>query len=202
MTQRDHAIELLRQKSVLRLSDFTAAGVQASAVARLVVDGTVVRRARGVYELADVSISAEHGLAEIAVRVPQSISCLVSAATYHGISLANPGRIWFAIGLKDRMPKLEHIRVRVVRFGNTARTLGVDEVVIDGVSVRITSPARTIVDCFRFRRIAGLDIAMEVLRMGVRSGMARPADIYELADELRIITVIRPYLEAIAADDR
>ena len=202
MNQRDRAIDLLRQRCVLRLTDFADAGVQASALSRLVADGTLVRRARGIYELANVAISAEHSLAEIAVRVPQSIICLVSAATYHGITLANPGRIWFAIGLKDRMPKVTHVGVRVVRFGDKARTLGVEEVVIDGVTVRITSPARIIVDCFRYRRIVGLDIAMEALRMGVRSDMARPVEIGRLAAELRIASVIRPYLEAIAADDR
>jgi hypothetical protein len=37
--------------------------------------------------------------------------------------------------------------------------------------------------------------------MGVRSGKARAAGIAELAVTLRILTVIRPYLQAIAADD-
>jgi predicted transcriptional regulator of viral defense system len=160
LNQRDRAIELLRQRSVLRLTVLAAAGVHASTVTRLVAYGALIRVARGVYELADA-----------------------------------------AVGAKDRMPKVTHIGVRVVRFSATARVLGVGDIVIDGVTVRITSPARTIVDCFRYRRIVGLDIAMEALRMGVRADKARPADIAQLATDLRIATVIRPYLEAIAADD-
>jgi hypothetical protein len=63
------------------------------------------------------------------------------------------------------------------------------------------SPAKTIVDCFYYRRIVGLDVALEALRLGVRSGKARPADIARLAKSLRIWSVLRPYLEAVTADD-
>ena len=38
-----------------------------------------------------------------------------------------------------------------------------------GVPFRITSPARTIVDCFRYRtRKVGLDVALEALHDGLR----------------------------------
>jgi predicted transcriptional regulator of viral defense system len=72
---------------------------------------------------------------------------------------------------------------------------------VDGVKVRVFSAAKTIVDCFRYRNTVGLDVALEALRMGVRSGTAKPSDIVHFAKALRIWTVIRPYLESIAADD-
>ena len=72
---------------------------------------------------------------------------------------------------------------------------------IDGVDVRIFDPAKTVVDCFRFRRHVGLDVAMEALRLALRSGKATPDAIAEIAKELRIWTVLRPYLESAAADD-
>lgn len=201
MRHSDRVTELLQRRGVVRLRDLTALGVPPSAITRMVIDGSVVRVTRGMYELADRSISADHSLAEIAVCVPRSTICLVSALTYHGITLANPGRVWFAIGAKDRTPKVTHVGTRVVRFGAAALVLGVEQVDIDGVTVRITSPARTIVDCFRYRRIVGLDVALEALRMGVRAGKARPADIAQIATQLRIWSVLRPYLEAVSADD-
>ena len=45
---------------------------------------------------------------------------------------------------------------------------GVKDVEIEGVSARITSPARTIVDFFRFERFVGPDVAMEALSDGLR----------------------------------
>ena len=71
---------------------------------------------------------------------------------------------------------------------------------IDSVPVRIFDPAKTVVDCFRYRRSVGIDVALEALRMALRSRKARPARIVEYAQRLRIWSVVRPYLESLAAD--
>lgn len=200
-TQRDRAVSLLTKHGVMRLSALTAAGVHAASLARLVDEGLVVRSGRGVYELADADVSLDHGLAEMAVRVPKGVVCLVSALVYHGITLQNPRAVWIAVGLKDRKPRIADRPVRILHFGNAALSAGVHVVLIDGVKVKVFSPAKTIVDCFRYRSTIGLDVALEALRMGVRSGKAKPSDIARFAKSLRIWTVIRPYLESIAADD-
>lgn len=200
-SQRDRAVALLGKRGIMRLTDLTAAGVHAASLARLVDDGTVLRAGRGLYELADAEISLGHGLAEMAVRVPKGVVCLISALSYHEITLQNPRSVWMAIGLKDRTPKIGHRAARFVHFGEAAIKTGVETVIIDSVPVRVFSPAKTIVDCFRYRRIVGLDVALEALRMGVRSGKARPATIAKIAKQLRIWTVLRPYLESVAADD-
>ena len=57
------------------------------------------------------------------------------------------------------------------------------------------------VDCFRYRRIVGLDVALEALRLALRARKANPDEIAHLAKSLRIWTVIRPYLESVVADD-
>ena len=38
----------------------------------------------------------------------------------------------------------------------------------EGVPARITSPARTIVDCFRFQRLIGKEAALEALQEALR----------------------------------
>lgn len=199
--QRSLTVDLLRRHGVMRARDLAAAGIHPPTLARMVSDGALLRPARGLYELADAEVSAMHSFAEIGARVPHTIVCLVSALLVHDITLANPGRVWIAIRSKDRVPAAMHVGLRVVRFGGKSQSIGVEPRNIDGVSIRVTSPARTIVDCFRFRRIVGLDIALEALRMGVRSGKARPAEIAEFAMALRIWSVIRPYLEAVASDE-
>ena len=45
-----------------------------------------------------------------------------------------------------------------------ARLKGVEEHDIDGVKVRIYSPAKTVADCFKYRRKIGTDVALEALR--------------------------------------
>ena len=68
-----------------------------------------------------------------------------------------------------------------------------------GLPVRITSPARTVVDCFRYRKEIGIDVALEALRDAIGSRKASITDIEKTAKACRIHSVIRPYLEAIAS---
>ena len=88
-----------------------------------------------------------------------------------------------------------------MRFGAAGLSLGVETHRIDGAPVRIFDPAKSIIDCFRFRNKVGRDVALEALRLGWRSRKASPDKIVAYARKLRIWTVIRPYLESVVADE-
>jgi len=45
---------------------------------------------------------------------------------------------------------------------------GVETRVIDGVKVQLTTPAKTVADCFRFRRHVGLEVALAALKEYLR----------------------------------
>lgn len=77
-------------------------------------------------------------------------------------------------------------------------TYGVQVRRILGVPVRITSPARTVVDCFRYRRKIGLDVALEALREALRSRAASVDEIMRAAEVCRARTIVRTYLEALS----
>ena len=78
-------------------------------------------------------------------------------------------------------------------------TYGIETRPILGVPVRVTSPARTVVDCFRYRNKVGIDVAMEALRDAIRSRITTVDQISRAAETCRIRTVIAPYLEALSA---
>jgi len=185
----------------MRLSDLKGQGVNPATLSRLIDQGVLQRPSRGLYELAGADIEASHSLAEIAKRVPKGIICLISALQFHEITLQLPRSVWIAVGSKDRKPAIEYPPIRIVRFGEKALTMGVEIHKIDSVPVRIFGPAKTIVDCFRFRSTVGLDVALEALRMGWRSRKAKPDDIAKYAQALRIWSVVRPYLESVVADE-
>ena len=67
------------------------------------------------------------------------------------------------------------------------------------VEVSITSPARTIVDCFRYRAKVGLDVAMEGLREGLQQRKATPDELWGYARTTRVWSIMRPYVEATVA---
>lgn len=79
-----------------------------------------------------------------------------------------------------------------------ALTDGVEQREIEGVAVKIYSPAKTVADCFKYRNKIGLDVALEALRdyrQKYRGGMD---ELWRCAKICRVERVIRPYLEALA----
>jgi predicted transcriptional regulator of viral defense system len=194
-------MKLIERHGIMRLSDLKRLGINPATLARLVDEGLLRRPSRGLYERVGADIDIAHSLAEVATRVPKGVICLVSALTFHEITLQLPRSVWVAIGSKNRKPAIDYPPIRVVRLGEKALTLGVKTYTIDSVPVRIFDPAKSIVDCFRFRNTVGLDVAMEALRMGWRSRKAAPDDIARYAQALRIWSVVRPYLESVVADE-
>lgn len=200
VAQRLRALDLLKARGMLRLKDFVAAGIGPETLARLVREQAVVRPARGLYQLPDTDVDAAHSLAEAAVRVPKGVVCLVSALQYHGLTLQMPSVVWMAIDRAAWRPRIDHPPVRFVRFSGSALTEGVERHRIENIDVPITDPARTIVDCFRYRTKIGLDVAMEGLREGLRRRRCTPDELWRYASKARVWSVMRPYVEAMVSD--
>jgi predicted transcriptional regulator of viral defense system len=129
--------------------------------------------------------------------IPKGIVCLLSALRIHGIGTQAPHEVWIALDRKARKPTRIGTRLRMVRFSAAMLTYGVLTRTMLGVRVRVTSPARTVVDCFRYRNKIGLDVALEALRDTIRSRLATVDEIVRAAEVCRARTVMQTYLEAL-----
>lgn len=206
--QRERAIELFRRQPMLRLSELTSEGVTAATVSRMKASGDIVQLGRGLYQIADAPIDAHHSLVEAAKLVPKGVICLVSALAFHDLTDTTPSRIWMAIGPKDRLPRGKALPLQFVRFAGAHLTSGVEQHMIEGVPVRIYSPAKTIVDLFRYRqtqgrryqRSPGLNLALEGLKEALRKRKATPSEIARLAQEGSVWKTMQPYLDAMTAN--
>ncbi len=206
ITQQDRAIALMRQRGMLRASEFARAGITAATLARMAESGAVQKLGRGLYQLPDAEIDSNHSLAEAAKLVPKGVICLVSALAFHELTDTMPSRVWMAIGPKDRRP--EQPALEFVRFSDEHFTAGIEHHRIEGVDVCIYSPAKTVVDLFRYRarqgpryqKSPGLNLALEGLREALRQKKATPADIARRAREAHMWRVIEPYLDAMTAN--
>lgn len=153
--------------------------------------------APGLYRFADVEPAPLETVAMIACAVPSGIICLLSALTIHGIGTQVPHEVWLAIDRKARKPARLPALVRIVRFSGAMLTYGIKTHDILGVSVRVTSPARTVVDCFRYRNKLGVDVFTEALRDALRLRLASVDELIRAAEVCRAGTAIKPYLEAL-----
>jgi len=190
-------IKLLRSHPVARSRWLEGKGVSRTKLQRLVKRGDLVRLRRGIYSQPDESETTEHhDLAVVATSIPRGVICLLSALRFHGLGTQNPAEVWVAIHGKARKPKIEYPPVKIVRFSDPALEHEVETHQIEGVTVRVTSPARTVADCFKFRNKIGPDIALEALREYRRARKSLD-DLVQAAQEVRVANVIRPYLEAL-----
>ena len=199
-TQREQALEILKDGSIVRLSEFRAEGITAATVSRMVGHGEVVRLSRGLYQLADAPLDANHSLAEAAKRVPKGVVCLLSALAFHGLTDQLPRAVWMAIGTRDWAPASGTPPIEIVRFTDALLTDDVMTETIEGVPVRIFGVAKTVADCFRHRRTVGQTIALEGLQEALRQRKTTPAEIARHAERGGVANVIRPYLEALTAN--
>lgn len=200
ISQREIARTVLTARGIARLRELRDAGVTAATMSRMERDGEVLRLARGLYQLSDAPLDANHSLAEVAKRVPRGVVCLVSALAFHGLTDQLPREVWLAIGQKEWPPRSDGTPIRIVRFTESLLNESVETHVIEGVSVKVFGIVKTIADCFRYRNRIGLSVALEGLQEALRQRKATPGEIARQAEHGGVTTVIRPYLEALTAN--
>lgn len=182
-----------------RPRDVARLGLTHYQLQRLVTQGSIERVGHGLYRLAEAQATELETIAMVASTVPQAIVCLLSALRVHEIGTQSPHQVWLAIDRKARKPTRLPAKTSIVRFSGPMLTYGVVSQSMQGVRVRLTNPARTVVDCFRYRRKIGIDVALEALREAVRGRKATVSEIDRAAEVCRIRSVIGPYLEAFSA---
>jgi predicted transcriptional regulator of viral defense system len=189
----------IRNRGIFRLKEAKALGLHPEQIRRLTRQGHLTRLGRGLYAPASAKPSEYHTLAEVAKRVPKGIVCLLTALRFHAIGTQHPREVWLAIDRRAAIPKVDVAPVRIVRLSGAALIAGIEEHDIERVAVRVTSPARTVVDCFKFRNKIGIDVAVEALRDYRRLRKGTVDELWHQADQLRMTRVIRPYWDAIAS---
>lgn len=198
-SRREQLEAMLSHGEVRRASELRAAGFSGAYLRHALAHGWIIRPGRGLYSAPETEkISEQHTLALVAKRCPHAVICLLSALRFHGVGVQNPSDIWVAVLARAWKPSVDFVRLRVVRFSKEAMTVGVEKRTVDGVSVNITSPARTVVDLFRYRNKIGVEPAVEALRETMRARLATPAEIARLAKMMRVAHVMRPYLESLS----
>ena len=188
----------LARKGPVRARDLDEIAVPRSYLQRLCERGLLERVDRGLYRLVDAPITEHHSLAEVGKRVPHGVVCLLSALRFHELSTESPNAVWVMIDRRARCPRTAYPLLEVVRASGAAREHGVWTRKIEGVSVRITTPAKTVADCFRYRRRVGLDVAIAALRDYLRTHRGGIGALADAARADRVYAIMRPYLEALA----
>ncbi|UCZ57501.1 AbiEi antitoxin N-terminal domain-containing protein [Desulfurispirillum indicum] len=197
MSRRHQILELVSKKGIIRAEDVEAMGISRNYLFWMHREGYLERIAVGVYALPDAPVSEGSTLAEVATRMPRAVVCLVSALNFHGITSQLSPEIWLTIPRGSWKPDMQYPPLNLTYVSEPAYSFGIQEHVVNGVLVKVYSPAKTVADCFKFRSKVGLDIAIEGLREAWRSRKVTMDELMEAAEVNRVSKVMRPYLEAV-----
>ena len=196
-TKTEKVLELVSNTGILRPRDLDPYNIPRTYLSRLCKAGKLRRIARGLYVLPDSGVTEHHSLAEVCKRVPKGVVCLLSALRFHELTTQGPFEVWLAIGEKAWRPRIEYPPLRILRFSRPTLDAGLVEHQVEGVTVQVFTPAKTVADCFKYRNKIGLDVAIEALRECLRSRRCSVDDIWHYAGICRVRNVMRPYLESL-----
>lgn len=197
-TTAQQVLQIVRREGMVRARDLTARGISPTHLQRLYEQGLLVRSGRGVYLSADTLLDENMSLAEVALRVPAGVVCLLSALQFHGLTTQLPHQVWVALPARANTPRLDYPPIRVFHLSGDALTAGIEEKQIGNTVARVYCPAKTVADCFKFRNKVGLDVAVEALRDCWNKRCATIDEIWRYARIDRVANIMRPYLESIA----
>jgi len=189
--------EIFRQHGgQLRMSEAIRYGISRYTLYKMRDNGMLDRVSRGIYRLMDMPPISNPDLVTVSLRFPNTVICLISALSYHGITTQIPHAVSVAVPREARMPALDSPPVQAYKFSADAFKAGIETHEIDGVSVRIYCPEKTLADCFKYRNKLGMDVVLEALKLYKSQKKYNLDKLIKYARVCRVEKVMRPYLEA------
>ena len=122
---------------------------------------------------------------------------LFAPLALHRLTTEIPHEVWIALPSGTKTPRLDHPPLRLVRLSDPQFEAGIEPRTMNGATLRVYSPAKTIADCFRFRNQIGIDVAVGALRTAIQDKRVKTADVFKFAKLGRVDRVMQPYLEAL-----
>jgi len=197
-TRFDRAVAIFKKHGgILRTAQALRAGIHPGTLYIMRDSGTLETVSRGVHRLAGKPPLDNPDLVTVAARIPGGVICLISALAFHELTTQIPHAVHVALPRGSEEPRVDHPPIKTYRFTGEAFAQGIEVHKLDGISVRIYNPEKTLADCFKFRNKVGLDTVVEAVRFYRERKSIKVDDLIRYAEICRVTKIIRPYLEAI-----
>ena len=197
LSASERAKRIIRSNGgLIKTSQALKEGIHPRILSVLCASGDLEKLSRGVYRLADIPIPSDIDLITIAMRDSKAVVCLISALSYYNITTQIPHNVSIAVKKGAKNPRIEYPPIHVYHFSNSTFNSGIEVHIIDGVSVKIYNPEKTIADCFKFRSELGMEVVLEALRLYKTRYKFDVNKLMEYARICRVYNIMYPYLES------
>lgn len=200
MKLSERILEIAEEKKLLKPKDLVAEEIPTVYLSRLVKQGKLLQVAYGLYALPETKFDEKQSLLEVQNLVPKGVFCLLTALQHHDLTTQNPFEVWLAIDRKAAVPRIRSVQNRIFRMSGEMFSAGIEEHQVEGGTIRVYSPAKTVADCFKYRRKIGLDVAMEALKDAWRKRLITMDVLWHFAKINRVSNVMMPYLKMLVSD--
>lgn len=180
---------------ILRFKEAREAGISSRVLNELMNSGEIQRITRGIYALSDLPKISEPDLVIISKRIPKGIICLISALYFHELTSQIPHVVDVALPKDTKSPMIDYPPIQFYRFSPKIWSAGIEKYKIGKFTIQCYSKEKTIVDCFRYRKKIGVEIAIEALRDYWSKDNINLDLIYKYAKLGRVEKIIQPYIE-------
>ena len=198
MTTYDQLKALFVEKGILSLSDEACRAFPRSYFSVLAREGYVNRIGAGVYSCSKHDGSESMDYAEAYRVAPNGVVCLFSALRIHGITLENPHRTHIALPRGARRPTTA-LPLEFHSFTGAAYAFGIEERTTADGPFKVYSVEKTVADCFKFRNVVGIDVAVAALKDAKEKRLLSPDRFWEALKVCRVARIARPYMEGVYA---
>lgn len=189
----ERILEIAGEKKLIKPKDLAAEKIPTVYLSRLVKQGKLLKVSRGLYTLPETPFDENQSLLEVQNLVPNGVFCLLTALQFYDLTTQNPFQIWLAVDRNAAVPRIRSIQNRIFRMSGEMFSAGIEDHQVEGGTIKVYSPAKTVADCFKYRNKIGLDVAMEALRDAWQKRLITMDELWRFAQIDRVSNVILPY---------
>lgn len=182
---------------IARTRDVLSQGIYPRTLYLLRKQGVIEPLAPGLNHWVDMPLPPHYELVVVSILVPKAVICLISALDFHDITTQIPRAIYVALPKGTKAPKLTYPKLRVFTYSEKDYESGIETHDLDGFKIKVYSPEKTVVDCFKFRNKIGLDVAIESLRFCFEKKNSKPMTFLQFARVAKVKNIMTPYLQAL-----
>jgi predicted transcriptional regulator of viral defense system len=180
--------------AVVRVSDLLDSGLSFRQIRRLVESGHLIKIDKGIYRVPDKEYDERVALA---LRIPTGVFCLYSASFIHQLSDFVPPEQHMAVPKKSRYVLPDFAPVKFYFWEETPYKIGVMEQPLEGGTIRVYDPEKTVCDFFRLSSKTG-ELAVEVLKSYLDRPDRNINKLFNYAKKLRVQNSLIPYLQVLS----
>jgi predicted transcriptional regulator of viral defense system len=144
-----------KNKGMLFTSEAVRLGVTPRNLYALRDTGILTEITRGLYRLADLPPLNQPDLVTVALKIPKAVIGLISALAFYDLTTQIPHSVHVVLPYAAERPRMQYPPLTLYWASGKAFAAGVTQQRVDGISIRIYEPEKTVADCFKFRNKLG-----------------------------------------------